>query len=252
MENPNTGVITISLSSDSTCSSIATYSHTNQANLSNQKRNEIFHLYPSEPHSWQMQEDFCQFPVWMHGRWEYVSINSEELMYRDHSSFKTYRMKCLKQEPMVAAAASASSNKNASESKFLVFSRTQCGEEQYHCVSIIKRSTNILEFQIGSKTVQSLAHDGSEFSIHGICDEQYFDNSRWITQGRLDRGLSITACPVDGEFEGLIPDAAGLCAKLWSECHAPDIMYYQVSACDYNEVFEGKCKWRKMSKDFNT
>lgn len=89
--------------------------------------------------------------------------------------------------------------------------------------------------------MQSLAHDGSELAIHGICDAQYFDNSRWITQGRLDHGLSMTPCPVDGEFEGLIPDAEGLCAKIWSDCHARDIMYYQVSACDYSEVFEGKC-----------
>lgn len=236
LENPNTGIITISLSSDSTCSSITTYSHTNQANLSNQKRNEILHLYPSERNTWQMQQDFCEFPDWMHDEWEYIRINKEELLYKDHSSFKTYRMKCLKHEMMTS-----SNSKNSSDSKFLVFSRTQCGEEQYHCVSIVKRSANILEFQIGSKTVQSLAHDGSESAIDGICDAQYFDNSRWITQGRLNHGRSVTPCPVDGEFEGLIPDADGLCAKLWSECRAPDIMFYQVSACEYNEVFEGKC-----------
>lgn len=196
----------------------------------------MLHLYPSERNSWRAQQDYCEFPGWMHGQWEFVGISKDELLYKDHSSFKTYRMKCLKHE----TASAPSNSQNSSESKILVFSRTQCGEEQYHCVSVVKRSTNILEFQIGSKTVQSSAHDDSEVSIHGICDEQYFDSSRWITQGRLDHGLVATPCPVDGEFEGLIPDADGLCAKLWSECHAPDIMYYQVYACEYNEVFEGK------------
>lgn len=194
----------------------------------------MLHLYPSEQNSWRTQQDFCQFPEWMHGRWEYVTVTSDELLYKDHSSFKTYRMRCLEHGILPP-----SSGNSTSESKFLVFSRTQCGEEQYHCVWIIRRSTNILEFQIGSKTVQSLAHDGTEFAINGICDAQYFDSSRWITQGRLDHASSVSPCPVDGEFEGLIPDAGGLCAKLWSECHALDIMYYQVSACDYNEVFEG-------------
>lgn len=232
-ENPKTGVITISLSSDSTCSSIFASGTSNQANSTNQKRNETLHLYPREENPWHMQHDFCQFPRWLHGRWEYVNINSEELEYKDHSSFKTYKMKCLNHELITP-----SNSNNGSESKFLALSRTQCGEQQYHCVWIIRRTKNILEFQIGSKTVQSL---GNEISINGICDAQYFDKSRWTTQGRLEFGLNSTPCPVVGEFEGLIPDNVGLCAKLWSECNAPDIMYYQVSACDYNEVFEGKC-----------
>lgn len=39
-------------------------------------------------------------------------------------------------------------------------------------------------------------------------------------------------------FLGLIPDALGLCAKLSSECSSPDNMHYEVSACNYDEVYE--------------
>lgn len=167
-------------------------------------------------------------------------MNSKELVYKDPSSFKTYRMKCLRHEMVPAFSPGG---ETSGESKFLVFSRTQCGEELYQCVYIRKHGRNIRDFQIGSKTEQSVVNDGSEYSheYSRICNEQYFDDSHWITQTRLDHGLSVAPCPIDGEYEGLIPDADGLCAKLWSECHAPDIMFYQVSSCDNNEVFEGKC-----------
>ena len=122
-----------------------------------------------------------------------------------------------------------------------MFSRTQCGEEQFHCIWAIKRSANILEFQIGSKTVQNLAASDSDAdSEDNICADKYFDETRWLTQGRLDHSLTMSPCPVNGEFTGFVPDAEGLCAKLSSECQSKDIMYYQVSACDYDEVFEGR------------
>lgn len=93
-----------------------------------------------------------------------------------------------------------------------------------------KRSANILEFQIGTRT-------GTNASAI-ICDDMYFDDSRWLTQARLDHNQVMSPCPVNGEFTGLIPDALGLCAKLSSECHSPDNMHYEVSACNYDEVYE--------------
>lgn len=102
------------------------------------------------------------------------------------------------------------------------------GEESYHCVWVKKRSANILEFQIGTRT-------GSNSSSI-ICDDMYIDDSRWLTQARLDDSQVMS--PVTGEFTGLLPDAIGLCAKLSSECTSPDIMHYEVSACTYDEVFE--------------
>lgn len=43
-----------------------------------------------------------------------------------------------------------------------------------------------------------------------------------------------------GEYTGVIPDATVLCAKLYSDCNNPEIMFYTVFSC-YNrsEVIEG-------------
>lgn len=115
------------------------------------------------------------------------------------------------------------------------------GEEQYHCVWLSRRSVNILEFQVGSKTMQHNAlHDKHDTDIESICDDQYFDQFRWLTQGRTRPGYQVTACPIDGEFVGQLPDVEGLCARLWSDCRRPDTMYYQVSSCEYGEIYEGK------------
>lgn len=61
-----------------------------------------------------------------------------------------------------------------------------------------KRSPNILEFQIGSQT-------GSNASSI-ICDDMYFDDSRWLTQARLDHNQVMSPCPVNGEFTGFISE----------------------------------------------
>lgn len=129
--------------------------------------------------------------------------------------------------------------------RFLVFSRTQwylfviwtlfvalivnfffflnSGEETYRCIWATKRSPNILEFQVGSRTAPN--------ATMVICDDMYFDDSRWLTQARLDHNLLVSPCPVNGEFTGQIPDAAGLCAKLASDCGSPETMHYQVADC---------------------
>lgn len=171
-------------------------------------------------------------PNWMHGHWKHMDINRDLIVYKDHSSFKTYTIQCIQNE----------SNKwkqdsNNDEIKFIAFSRTQCGEEQYHCLWAIKRSANILEFQIGAKIVQNISDAMN--SEDNICNERYFDENRWLTQSRLGESLMISPCPVSGEFTGLLPDAQGLCAKLSSECQTRNKMFYQVSACEYDEIIEG-------------
>jgi hypothetical protein len=54
-----------------------------------------------------------------------------------------------------------------------------------------------------------------------------------------DKNLVMTSpCSISGDFTGYIPDAAGLCAKLSSECKSQDVMHYQVSACEFDEIYE--------------
>lgn len=61
---------------------------------------------------------------------------------------------------------------------------------------------------------------------------------------------STGMCPISGEYTGMIPDTTDLCAKLWSDCRAPELMYYQVSDCATLEIYEEreyKCvgHWRE-------
>lgn len=107
-------------------------------------------------------------------------------------------------------------------------------EEIYQCIQIKDRSPNIVELQIGTE----LSRNYSE----AICSSEHFNSSQWLTQGRLDQKYKYTPCPVSGEFRGVIPDATTLCAKLSSECTSEDIMYHEVSACEYGEVYEGEFK----------
>lgn len=215
--------MTISFSNDSTCTSMESHQHQVPSHT------ETLTLYPV-PHTQWPHSIFCSYPDWMPGHWEHMTIDQSTIVYKDHSSFKTYTMKCIE-------------NEMGSE-RFLVFSRTQCGEETYHCIWAKQRSANILEFQIGTRT-------GNNASML-ICDDSYFDASRWLTQARLDHNLVVSPCPVNGEFTGVIPDAFGLCAKLSSECASPDRMHYQVSACDYDEVVEGEfaLHFRRHSGDY--
>lgn len=190
---------------------------------------EILTLYPIRETDAPDHSNYCHLPNWMHGQWEHLQINTRNIIYKDHSSFKTYTMKCIQ------GVYDESSTLEAG--KYKVFSRTQCGEEQYHCIWVVKRSQNILEFQVGDRTVHDYA---SAMSTHNdICDDRHFNDTRWLAQARLDHNVSKTPCPISGELTGMLPDAERLCAKLSSECESPDIMHYQVSVCDYDDVIEG-------------
>lgn len=126
------------------------------------------------------------------------------------------------------------SDNKVNETKFIVFSKTQCDEKQYQCVRFAQRSSNIIEFQIGAKIEQNY-----DDSMNSICQDRYF-NMYWITQSRNDYNLKQVPCPLNGQFVGILPDAPDLCTKLSTDCDSPDIMYYVVSACKYDLKFEGK------------
>ncbi|XP_049536613.1 uncharacterized protein LOC125951684 [Anopheles darlingi] len=226
-ENAKTGEIEISFSRDSTCRSIEKQyvrhpnsRYTNGGNgIANEYHHEVLSLRPI-PLEFGPVMQYCSFPSWLIGRWEHVIVNQNQLIYKDHNTFKTYTMKCVKNYTT-----------NHDTNKFIVYSQTQCGDEMYQCLKIERRDTNVFEFQISSR--QSANYTAT------ICNDFYFNDDRWLTQGRLDSNDIVSPCPIVGEFSGIIPDDEGLCAKLSSECESQDIMYYQISACEYmNEVYE--------------
>ncbi|XP_018568692.1 uncharacterized protein LOC108908962 isoform X2 [Anoplophora glabripennis] len=206
------GKIEIALSSDSTCTSDL---HNSTSGF------ETFVLVPKAEEPWPAEVSFgtCNFPKWLHGDWEHMRVDGDTIIYKDHSSFKTYTIKCV--------------GDMEDSDKFVIFSRSQCNEESYNCMRIANRSRNIIEFQLGTNTSDIK-------DVFSQCADSNFKKDSWITQGRIEisPGTSPGMCPITGEYTGQIPDATILCAKLWSDCRAPELMYYQVSHCESQEVYE--------------
>ncbi|XP_066258967.1 uncharacterized protein [Euwallacea similis] len=204
--------IEMAVSRDSTCTS-ELYNSTHGF--------EAFVLALKSEAPWPPEVSYggCSFPKWMFGTWEYVRVEGDTMVYKDHSSFKTYTIKCIGMQE--------------DGDKYLIFSRTQCDEESFNCMRIASRSRNILEFQLGTNS-------SSNKDVYTLCADENFDNNTWVTQGRLDISGSMQngLCPITGEYTGRIPDAPDLCAKLWSDCRAPELMYYQVSECSTEEIYE--------------
>lgn len=100
------------------------------------------------------------FPNWLQGRWQFLDVNMNHLIFRDTSSFKSYRMFLVNQ---------------LTENKFIVLSRSLCGEISYKCLWIRKLDENILEFLSSSETTEKLTNDK-------LCNDEYFDEKQWTTQ----------------------------------------------------------------------
>ncbi|XP_072402400.1 uncharacterized protein [Diabrotica undecimpunctata] len=212
-QDPKTNKIQMALSRDSTCTTDL-YNATSGF--------ETFSLVPRVERPWPAEVSFemCSFPQWMYGDWEHLKIRSDTILYKDHNSFKTHTIKC--------AGVLEDSD------KYIIFSRTQCEEESYNCLRIANRGKNILEFQLGTNA------SNNNDDVYALCADENFKSDAWITQGRLEipPGLSTGMCPITGEYTGRIPDATDLCTKLWSDCRAPELMYYQVSHCETEEIYE--------------
>ncbi|XP_042887996.1 uncharacterized protein LOC122263573 [Penaeus japonicus] len=158
----------------------------------------------------------CQYPDWAQGQWENLKVEGNQLTYTDLISYKTYRAYCLEEE--IAGL-------------IPVYTQSQCGDEAFTCLAMQERSSNVMEFQISP--------DVKEQYVSGLCSSPAsLTWDAWVTQGRVDR-FKQSPCPVAGEYTGVIPDAPILCAKLYSDCNNPEIMFYTVFSC-YNrsEVIE--------------
>lgn len=109
--NLSTGDITLKFSNDSTCSHI-NRSRGDQRRVMQKKeasRREMLVLHPMPVRSWP-DVNFCRYPSWMHGEWQHLTIRPDRIVYKDHTSFKTYTMKCMK---------------NPIPDRYLVLSRSQ-------------------------------------------------------------------------------------------------------------------------------
>ena len=138
-EDYATGHIRMALSSDSTC--------TNHLR-SPTDGYETLRLRPRPLPAWPrhlgraavagLGGGSCVLPDWTQGRWEHVHIEEGTMLLKDPRNFKTYTAKCVGQGRPVAH-----------EERFLVYARTQCGDEHYKCIWLKNRGENALEMQIG-------------------------------------------------------------------------------------------------------
>lgn len=213
-EDSTTGKIKFALSSDSTC--------TNHLR-SPTEGYETLELRPSPQKSWPSHfTEPCLLPEWAQGKWEHLHVQGGTVLLKDHRNFKTYSARCVTQSKRPSGEGGAE--------RFLIYARTQCGDEHYKCVWLKNRGDNALEFQIGLYT--SSKHNES------LCAEENFQERTWTTQGRI--GVEDpTPYPIIGEYTGVIPDTDGLCAKLYSDCNNPEIMFYTIFNCfNRSEVYE--------------
>lgn len=140
-EDDETGEIRMALSSDSTCTN-----HLRNAD----EGYETFALKPRAQAAWPAHlrhaavagsaGGACVLPEWSQGKWEHVHVQDGTVILKDHRNFKTYTARCVGQRSP------------AHEERFLVYARTQCGDEHYKCVWMKNRGNNAMEFQIGENT----------------------------------------------------------------------------------------------------
>lgn len=142
--------MTLQINND--CSSLSSENSFKQSS----KKQQIFKIQKSPD---LKDSRGIQFPSWLQGHWQHLNVQQNQLIFKDQSSLKSYRMKLISYEG----------------EKFIVHSRSQCGEEKFNCLWIRKLDTNIAEFQLSSKSEMKL-------TTLELCDEQHFeDNARWLT-----------------------------------------------------------------------
>ena len=118
---------------------------------------------------------------------------------------------------------------------FLAKVETECGEQGYTCLALQPRQagilSSILEMKIGRINSQL-----EEVSCSYSALEDPLSVTRHLTQVR-----DKVACPLSGEWQGVIPGAEGLCARSVTSCARPDQMQYQVYNCNNKmEVYEDR------------
>ena len=89
-----------------------------------------------------------------------------------------------------------------------------------------------MEFQLG-------LHPSQTPSFHH-CDNHHFLQRTWHTQAR-QTPVQTVSCPIAGQYEGVLPDAPGLCARLSSDCNNKDVMFYTVAEShNTSNIYQGK------------
>ncbi|XP_043223273.1 uncharacterized protein LOC122382250 isoform X2 [Amphibalanus amphitrite] len=207
-EEVGTGRIFLSLSPDGSC-------HGRLQSATDGPERLVLYAAPSRPWPPAVRRATCTFPEWAHGHWQHAHISGNTIVYKDVANLASYTARCV----------------GGGDDKFVIYTRSHCGEEQYNCIWLKERAVNVMELQLGLSPSPRISNS--------LCSPHRFEDSGWITQGR-QRIVEEASCPVSGEYVGTIPATGGqLCARLSSDCRRPQNMLYTVTSCvDSTDVYE--------------
>ncbi|XP_069156965.1 uncharacterized protein [Procambarus clarkii] len=201
-EEAGTGVVFLAFSEDSTCTSALSSPTAGYENF-------VLKSVPPPPLPPDVSSATCAFPRSLHGHWHHTYVADDTVVFKDYHNYRTYTARCVKDMD--------------DGERYIVYTRTHCGEWNYNCLWLKRRSANVLEFMLG-------LYPRENFDLK-LCDlDKFGDMTSWTTQGKslLEEP---TTCPIVGNYEGVLSDAPGYCAQLYSDCETPQLMYYTVSDC---------------------
>jgi len=217
-EDDETGEIRMALSSDSTCSSELT---------SPEEGYETMILRPRPQPAWPDHlisrvaatptGQPCSLPEWAQGKWQHVHIQGGSLILRDQRDFKTYTALCVESHGVeivpeleiigarhkkeISDDAKLAGNSvllhstpipaEAQEERFLIYTRTQCGDEHYKCVWLKNRGSNAMEFQLGKSSSQARGVARALLNVR----IRHVTPGGDFTRGRIRRGIRVIDGP---------------------------------------------------------
>jgi len=208
-EDLSRGYTWMAMSNDSTC--------TNQLD-SHSAGYETLQLHSLKKSLTSLSREVTGYslPSWSQGNWneKIFSVQGGRIIYRSDDDMTTYI---------------AQSLSSPQPDRYLIRLESACGRAAYACIAIEKRATNIIEMKLGKQ---------SKSPESQLCASENFLSFSWLT---LSRQHAPSACPLQGEFSGALPDAEGLCARSVTSCQRKDLMQYQVFNCENKtEVYEDR------------
>uniref|UniRef100_A0A914VLJ2 Uncharacterized protein n=1 Tax=Plectus sambesii TaxID=2011161 RepID=A0A914VLJ2_9BILA len=142
---------------------------------------EMFTFYQEQTNAWPAATEECEFPKWLQGKYDTLSISGEVMSYyqhQDQASMMTVNARCVAAEGQ----------------RVRVYSKTHCGDTLgYHCLMFQPRSASVLEF----KTSGAMQTDDD---VNMCKDEKIFDQSSWTTVSAEGAVEEVVSCAHPGRF----------------------------------------------------
>ncbi|CAD6198591.1 unnamed protein product [Caenorhabditis auriculariae] len=205
----------------------ATVHFANDSSCSKLSVSNSFETYRFRPEFSGKPFSPCQFPKWMRGEFDTLSVTANELQY-----FQTG----------VGAVPIISYCVHAFDERVMVYSETKCGEPLgYHCLWFNARSQNLIEFKTTTP---------NESSNSSTClEDEKWQESPWTTS--VIRKADAYPCGIFGSFStpSELRTTASECYNVTFKCDEASRMEISAYDCSSGTVYDAreyKClaSWR--------